>query len=393
MFIRRVWALAPALAILVAACAGTASPGPTGGTGGSPPAEASPTAAGGESPSGATTACTVGISWNNYAQPRWAKADGPAIIDAVEAAGGTVIETDANDSSEQQLADIDSLINQGADALVILAKDPEAILPAVQKAKDAGIPVIGYDRLIEDAEAFYITFNNKLVGTIMAEVLMELVPEGNYVIIKGHNADPNATFLRDGMTEAGIPALDEDGGPIDVVYEDFTDNWDTTNARNNMDAALAATNNDVQAVLSENDSMATGVVEALRAVGLDGEVPVSGQDGDTPALNRVALGTQAVSVWKDAFGLGETAGNVAIQLCNGTALADVTAPETLKDHVRPDSLAATAFETPKGNSVQSIILKPTPITRDNLNLVVDLGWETKEAVCAGVAAGTIDLCG
>ena len=82
----------------------------------------------------------VGISWNNYAQPRWAKADGPAIIEAVEAAGGTVIETDANDSSEQQLADVDSLIAQGADVLILLAKDAEAILPAVTEGDGAGHP-------------------------------------------------------------------------------------------------------------------------------------------------------------------------------------------------------------------------------------------------------------
>jgi D-xylose transport system substrate-binding protein len=376
MIHRRVLAFVSTFAILLLACS---SPG------GSAPA--------GSAPAGSGTACTVGVSWNNYAQPRWAKADEPAIQKAIQDAGGTYIKTDANDSSEQQLADIDSLINQGADALIILAKDPEAILPAVQKAKDAGIPVIGYDRLIEDEEAFYITFNNELVGTLMAEVIKGLVPEGNYVIIKGHNADPNADFLRGGMTKAGIPELDDDSGPIDVVYEDYTDNWDTTNARNNMDAALASVNNDVQAVLSENDSMATGVVAALEAVGLAGEVPVSGQDGDTPALNRVALGTQAVSVWKDAFGLGETAGNVAIQLCNGTALNAVTAPSTLKDHVKPDSPAAAAFTTPGGKTVQSIILKPTPITRENINLVVDLGWETKDAVCADVAAGEVDLCG
>jgi D-xylose transport system substrate-binding protein len=107
----------------------------------------------------------------------------------------------------------------------------------------------------------------------------------------------------------------------------------------------------------------------------------------------VALGTQAVSVWKDAFGLGETAGNVAIQLCNGTALNAITAPTTLKEHVKPDSNAAAPFTTPGGKTVQSIILKPTPITQDNINLVVDLGWETKEAVCANVPAGTVDLCG
>jgi D-xylose transport system substrate-binding protein len=133
--------------------------------------------------------------WNNYAQPRWAKADGPAIIEAVEAAGGTVIETDANDSSEQQLADVDSLINQGADVLILLAKDAEAILPAVTRATEAGIPVIGYDRLIEDENAFYITFNNEQVGTIMAEEITAVVPEGNYAIVKGHSADPNADFI------------------------------------------------------------------------------------------------------------------------------------------------------------------------------------------------------
>jgi D-xylose transport system substrate-binding protein len=343
---------------------------------------------GGGATEGGGEGIVVGISWNNYAQPRWAKADGPAIIAAVEAAGGTVIETDANDSSEQQLADVDSLIAQGADALIILAKDSEAIKPAVQKATEAGIPVIGYDRLIEDTNAFYITFNNELVGTIMAEEITKVVPEGNYAIVKGHSADPNADFLRGGMT----PILDQFPG-INIVCEDYNDNWDTNNARNMMDACLAANNNEIDAVISENDSMATGVVAALDAVGLAGTVPVTGQDGDDPALNRVALGTQLVSVWKDAFGLGATAGFVAVQLAQGVALEDIKAPDDLQDHVRPDSLDAQAFTTPGGIDVWSIVLKPTPITLENINLVVDLGWVTADVVCAGVPAGSVELCG
>lgn len=330
----------------------------------------------------------VGISWNNYAQPRWAKADGPAIIAAVEAAGGTVLEKDANDSSEQQLADVDALIAEGVDALIILAKDAEAILPAVQRAKDAGIPVIGYDRLIADSEAFYITFNNQGVGTIMAEIVTEAVPEGNYAIVKGHSADPNADFLREGMQAA----LDAHPG-ITIVCEDYNDNWDTQNARNMMDACLAANDNNLQAVISENDSMATGVVAALDAVGLAGTVPVTGQDGDLPALNRVALGTQLVSVWKDAFGLGQTAGEVAVQLAQGVALADVKAPSGLADHVAPEAgVDAQPFDA-DGVEVWSIILTPTPITLENINLVIDLGWEPQADVCAGVPAGTVEACG
>jgi D-xylose transport system substrate-binding protein len=364
----RKWLLVGAVLAMILAACGTATTTTTGGQSGD---------------------LVVGISWNNFQQPRWAKADGPAIKEAVEAAGGRVIETDARDSSEQQLTDVNSLIAQGANALIILAKDAEAILPAVRSATEQGIPVIGYDRLIEDTNAFYITFNNQLVGTIMAEVITGVVSEGNYAIVKGHAADPNADFLRDGMT----PVLDKYPG-IKIVCEDYNDNWDTTNARNMMDACLAANNNDIQAVISENDSMATGVVAALDAVGLAGEVPVTGQDGDTPALNRVALGTQLVSVWKDAFGLGKTAGAVAAQLAAGVALADVKAPSDLAAHVAPEAGAnAQTFKTPGGLDVYSIILKPTPITRENINLVVDLGWETKDAVCAGVPAGTVSLCG
>jgi D-xylose transport system substrate-binding protein len=368
---RRLWVFLALSALVLAAC-GDDDGGGGGTTGG-----------GGESD------LVVGISWNNYAQPRWAKADGPAIIEAVEAAGGTVIETDANDSSEQQLADVDSLINQGADVLILLAKDANAILPAVTRATEAGIPVIGYDRLIEDENAFYITFDNKQVGTIMAEEITAVVPEGNYAIVKGHSADPNADFLRSGMT----PVLDQFPG-IDIVCEDYNDDWATENALAMMEACLAANNNDIDAVISENDSMATGVVAALDAVGLAGDVPVTGQDGDDPALNRVALGTQLVSVWKDAFALGQTAGEVAVQLADGVALEDIVAPDDLQDHVAPEAgVEAQPFTTPGGIEVQSIILKPTPITRDNLNLVIDLGWVTTDIVCAGVEPGTVDVCG
>jgi D-xylose transport system substrate-binding protein len=393
---RRLWAFVAILALVVAAC-GDDGGGATTTEGGATTTEGGATTTGGGATTteggASTTAASgegvvVGISWNNYAQPRWAKADGPAIIAAVEAAGGTVIEKDANDSAEQQLADVDALIAEGAQALIILAKDAEAILPAVQRAKDAGIPVIGYDRLIADPDAFYITFNNQGVGTIMAEVITEAVPAGNYAIVKGHSADPNADFLRAGMEEL------VDGNPdINIVCEDYNDNWDTNNARNMMDACLAANNNEIDAVISENDSMATGVVAALDAVGLAGTVPVTGQDGDLPALNRVALGTQLVSVWKDAFGLGQTAGEVAIQLASGVALEDVVAPDDLQDHVFPEAgLEAQPFDA-DGVQVWSIILKPTPITRDNLNLVIDLGWEPQDAVCDGVPPGTVDACG
>ncbi|HEY2965368.1 MAG TPA: substrate-binding domain-containing protein, partial [Actinomycetota bacterium] len=84
----------------------------------------------------------MGVSWNNYNEERWAKWDEPAIQEALQACGAEYISSDAGSSAEQQLADVENLISQGANALIILAQDGEAILPAVQSALDQGIPVV-----------------------------------------------------------------------------------------------------------------------------------------------------------------------------------------------------------------------------------------------------------
>jgi len=333
-----------------------------------------PTAA--QSPSAAAEEFTVGVSWNNFNEPRWAAFDKPAIVAAVEGAGGTYVETDAGSSEEQQLADVENLLAQGADALIILAQDGTAILPAVQGALDAGVPVVAYDRLIENPGALYITFDNVGVGRIMAEVMFGIVPAGNYAIIKGNQADANADFLRAGMEEVIGEAVKS--GDIVISCETYTDNWDPQNAQTNMENCLTSTNNEIDAVLSENDGMAGGVIAALDAQGLAGVVPVTGQDGDPGALNRVALGTQVVSVWKDASVLGKAAGEAAVALAGGTALADIA--------------GVIDFPSPGGNTMTSIILDPTPVTQDNLQVVIDAGVTTQEALCQGVTAGTVAAC-
>jgi len=318
----------------------------------------------------------VGVSWNNYNEERWARWDEPAIKDALAAAGASYISTDAGSSADQQIADVENLIAQGAQALIILAQDGTAILPAVQSAADQGIPVIAYDRLIEDDSAFYITFDNVEVGRMQARAILAAVPAGRYVMIKGNAADANADFLRGGQQEILQDAID--AGDIEIVGEAYTDNWDPAVAQTNMEQFLTDLNNEVDAVVASNDGTAGGVVAALAAQGLDGLVPVSGQDGDGAALNRVALGTQTVSVWKDARLLGTAAGEVAALLAGGSSMDSI--PQMIK------------FDTPGGNSMFSILLSPLPITADNLDLVVTAGWITQEDVCAGVEAGSVAVC-
>jgi D-xylose transport system substrate-binding protein len=311
---------------------------------------------------------TVGVSWSNFQEERW-KTDEAAMKAAIEAAGGTYVSADAQSSSAKQLSDVEALIAQGVDALIILAQDASAIGPAVQAAADEGIPVVAYDRLIEDPRAFYLTFDNVEVGRMQARAVLEAAPEGNYVMIKGSAQDPNADFLRGGQQEVLQAAID--AGKITIVGEAYTDGWLPANAQRNMEQILTANDNKVDAVVASNDGTAGGVVAALQAQGL--VVPVSGQDGDHAALNRVALGTQTVSVWKDARELGKAAGEIAVALARGTAMDAI--PNAVK------------FTTPGGNEMNAVFLAPQPITRDNLSVVVDAGWITKEALCQGVTNG------
>jgi D-xylose transport system substrate-binding protein len=312
---------------------------------------------------------TVGVSWSNFQEERW-KTDEAAIVAALEAAGATYISADAQSSASKQLSDIESLIAQGADALIVLAQDTQAIIPAVQAAADEGIPVVAYDRLIEDPRALYITFDNVEVGRMQARAVFAEQPTGNYVMIKGSPTDPNADFLRGGQQEILQAAID--AGDITIVGEAYTDGWVPANAQRNMEQILTAADNNVDAVVASNDGTAGGVVAALAAQGMDG-IPVSGQDGDHAALNRVAKGTQTVSVWKDARDLGRAAGEAAAAMAGGTAMTDL---EGVQD-----------WTSPSGTTMSSIFLAPVPVTQDNLAVVVDSGWIDLDTLCQGVEGG------
>ncbi|MFC3676584.1 D-xylose ABC transporter substrate-binding protein [Ferrovibrio xuzhouensis] len=318
----------------------------------------------------------VGVSWSNFQEERW-KTDEAAIKVAIAKAGGSYISADAQSSPAKQLTDIEGLIAKGAKALIILAQDSDAIRPAVEKATQEGIPVVGYDRLIEVPSAYYITFDNREVGRMQARAVYKVRPKGNYVFIKGSSTDPNADFLRAGQNDVLKDAIAK--GDIKNVGEAYTDQWLPANAQRNMEQILTRNNNKVDAVVASNDGTAGGVVAALTAQGMAGSVPVSGQDGDKAALNRVAVGTQTVSVWKDARELGRNAAEIAIELAGGKKLSEI-----------PNS---TSFaDGPKKVKMTARLLKPIPITKDNLDVVIKAGWVTKDVVCQGVKPATVKAC-
>ncbi len=377
---RKAAALVAVVALVASACSSSAaSPTPAPTTAGPTPVPVITAKAG----------CKVGVSWNNYQEERWAKWDEPAIKAALTKAGATYISNDAKSSADSQLANVDALINQGAKVVIILAQDGTAIKPAVAKALNAGIPVIAYDRLIEDTGVFYITFDNVLVGKMQAAALLKVKSAGNFVVIKGNKADANADFLRAGMVQAGLPDVGatDPAGKLVNVGEQYTDNWLPANAQDEMTQLLTKNNNKIDIAFVENDGMAGGVIAALKSQGLAGSVPVSGQDGDAAALNRVALGTQTVDVWKDSRLLGNAAGEAAVQLCNGTTMDKITTTSG------PSAIFKfTNKTTGTKTDLNSVLITPQAITKDNLQVVLDAKWIDKATLCKDVTAGAVAGC-
>ncbi|MBK1697383.1 D-xylose ABC transporter substrate-binding protein [Rhodovibrio salinarum] len=319
---------------------------------------------------------TIGVSWSNFQEERW-KRDENAMKQAIEAAGATYISTDAQSQSSKQLTDVENLIARGADALIILAWDSDAIIPAVQSARNQGIPVVGYDRLIEHPEAFYISYDNREVGRQQALAVLNVQPTGNYVFIKGAQTDPNADILHKGQMDVMGELIET--GKIKVVGEQYTDGWAPSVAQENMEQILTRTNNEVDAVVASNDGTAGGAISALASQGMAGSVPVSGQDADHAALNRIARGTQTISVFKDARELGRQAAEVAIKLAKGTALSEI--PDTRQWSNGPREVEMTAR-----------LLKPIPVTRANLDIVLHADWIDKETLCRGVESDEVAAC-
>lgn len=305
----------------------------------------------------------IGVAWGDFQEARW-RWDATAMRSTIEREGNKYLPTNAGGSAEQQLRDIEKLVADGVDALIIQPVDKEAIGPGVERAAAAGIPILAYDRLIEDDRVFYLTFDNVGVGRIIAAMVKQVRPDGNYAIILGDPNDANTGFLRQGMEEVIGAAVA--GGQITIVGEANADGWKPENAKAVMEKILADSGNKVDAVLSENDGMAGAAIEALAAAGLS--IPVGGQDGDPAALNRVAQGTQLVSVWKNNFELAKQAGRIAGLLADGTPM-----------NLVPEAAQFTGGE--KGIPVWSILLTPTPITAETLDVVIDAGRVTKKDVC------------
>jgi D-xylose transport system substrate-binding protein len=271
-----------------------------------------------------------------------------------------IIET-ANDDVDLQINQAEDLITEKVDALIVIPYNSEQTATIVEKAHQADIPVIAYDRMIiSDQLDYYISFDSEKVGFFQADEVLKKVPQGKIAYVGGDPNDNNATLLKEGT----MLALDEalNNGDIEIVSDTFTDGWLAENAYQTISDYLA-TGGELDGVIAANDGTARGVIQALDENGLAGTVPVSGQDAELSAIKRIVAGTQTMTVYKPLSQLAETAISAAVLLAqDGTVTTNATLSNGLID-------------------VPAILLDSVIVTNKNIEqTIIEDGFHTKEAI-------------
>lgn len=302
----------------------------------------------------------IGFSIDDLRVERWTH-DRDYFVDAAKKLGATVNVQSANANESRQIAQIENLIAQGVDVLVIVPFNSKVLGNVIASAKRAGIKVVSYDRLILGADIdAYVSFDNEKIGAMQAQGVVNAVPKGNYFLLGGASTDNNSRIFRDGQMKVLQPLVDK--GDIKIVGQQWTPEWDPSKAQSIVENALTANKNNIQAIVASNDGTAGGAIQALAGQKLAGKVAVSGQDADLAGVRRVVEGTQSMTVYKPVKLLAASAAQIAIDLVKGTA---------------PKFNAQ--FDNNK-MKVSTLLLTPTLLTKENMDIVIREGFYTREQV-------------
>jgi D-xylose transport system substrate-binding protein len=260
----------------------------------------------------------IGLSLDTLKEERWQR-DRDLFVAEAEKLGATVVVQSANSDDTRQVRDIESLISRGVDVLVVVPHNGAALGRAMRSAKEAGIPVIAYDRLILNADlAAYLSFDNVKVGELQAAWVAARLPQdrpARLVRIYGAPTDNNAKMFKQGQDNVLGPLIQS--GRVQVVAEDWALDWKPENAKKIMNAAIAKVGHGFDAVVASNDGTAGGAIQALLEEGLAGKRLVTGQDADLAACQRIVRGTQSMTVFKPVNRLAALTARKAVAIARG----------------------------------------------------------------------------
>ncbi len=274
--------------------------------------------------------------------------------------GAEVNVQDAGADTKEQISQIDYFIKKHMDVIVIIARDCKALSEAVERAHNAGIRVISYDRMVNDADTdMYISFDNRKVGDhgTVHDGSDPLMAE-RFFMIQGSASDNNVDMVKEGFEDT------LKNSDLKVVYEANCEGWIAELAADYVEEALEKYPH-VKGIMCGNDDIASQVIQILAENQLAGQVIVVGQDGDLAACQRIVEGTQYMTAFKSIEDLARQAAEYAVKMAEeGKIPSDVT-----------DTMSDGSYDIP------AKVLEPVAVTRDNIDeVIIDGGFHRRDEV-------------
>ncbi len=305
----------------------------------------------------------IGMCFDSFVIERWTK-DRDIFMSVAKELGAEVNFQSANGVLEEQIRQIDYFIDKNVDVIVIICIESEGLRDVVARAKNAGIKVIAYDRLITDADVdLYITFDNSKVGELMGENLVKNgIKDKKVLMLGGSPTDNNVSLVETAFENVMAENNNE------IIDRFHADGWKAELA---ADYVLEHPEivEEADAIMCGNDNIATAVVSELSKMRLAGEKPVTGQDADLEACQRIVEGTQLMTVYKPVNKLAQKAAECAVALAEGKAL---------------DEFEISLMENGQYN-ISYLGLEPVCVTKDNMDdVIINSGFHLKEDVYLNV---------
>lgn len=306
----------------------------------------------------------IGLSFDSFVIERWLR-DRDMFVSTAQSLGAEVNVQVAGGVVEEQISQIEYFIKKKMDVIVVIPIDGNALYDVLKEAKEKGIYVICYDRIVENINAdLYITIDNEKIGTLMGEALIKACPDGgNIFAINGSPTDGNVAEVVKGFNKA------LKNSNLNIVYTGYCDNWLAELAGNHVNKGLEVTK-DIVGVMCGNDDLASQAVKVLSENRLAGKVAVVAQDADLAACQRIVEGTQEMTVYKPIEQEANTAAEFAVALGKGEDITSGTgeykATETFNDGT---------YDIPYYS------IDPIAVTAENMDeVIIDGGFHTKEDV-------------
>jgi len=315
--------------------------------------------------------------------PRYEAHDRPEFEENVEqrCEDCEILYSNATEDASKQQSQAEAALTQGAEVMVLDPVDAKSAAAIVEKANAQNVPVLSYDRLIENAEVdYYVSFDNVVVGELQAETLAEKLkedgsPSGPIVMVNGDPADSNAALFKEGAHKGF-----ESAG-VDIAKEYDTPEWSATNAQNEMQQAITALGKDgFEGVYGANDEMAAGSIAAMKSAGINpAERPSTGQDATVAGVQRIIAGQQYMTVYKATDLQTKVAAEIAVALAEGKEF--------------PKSKITEEVDNGK-TKVPSVLLEPVAVTKENVkDTVVKDEFITADELCTGAYAKACEELG